>query len=311
MVLATIQTVTGAKTFGSAGAVGKLKVAGTTSGAVTLDTSAVAGTAVVTIPAVTDTLVGKDTTDTLTNKTLTSPTLTTPALGTPASGVMTNVTGIPVSALANGTDGNLITWDASGVAAVVATGTATHVLTSNGAGAAPTFQAVGGGTGAFTDYIPCVMEVPNDTVAYPDVFTLGDASSKITGMWLPNSAASTICFKVIVPEDLHGTPAAKVVIYMLPRTTVANSTVNLTLSRLYVNTTEDVDAALSAESAVDVELTSTADFLTIYEYDVTAEPTAGEMFHGTLKRDPAAANDDFTEDLFIVGIVLKIERATA
>ena len=34
----------------------------------------------------------------------TSPSLTTPALGTPVSGVMTNVTGIPVGALANGTD---------------------------------------------------------------------------------------------------------------------------------------------------------------------------------------------------------------
>ena len=72
MVLADVQTVTGAKTFGSAGAVGKLKVAGTTSGATTLDTSAVAGTAVVTIPAVTDTLVGKATTDTLTNKRITN-----------------------------------------------------------------------------------------------------------------------------------------------------------------------------------------------------------------------------------------------
>ena len=40
-----------------------------------------------------DTIVGRDTTDTLTNKTLTSPTLTTPALGTPASGVLTNCTG--------------------------------------------------------------------------------------------------------------------------------------------------------------------------------------------------------------------------
>ena len=69
MVLASVQTVTGAKTFGSAGAVGKLKVAGTTSGSVTLDTDAVAGTAVITIPAVTDTLVGKATTDTFTNKT--------------------------------------------------------------------------------------------------------------------------------------------------------------------------------------------------------------------------------------------------
>ncbi|MBI2463041.1 MAG: hypothetical protein HYV65_02295, partial [Candidatus Spechtbacteria bacterium] len=47
--------------------------------------------------------------------------------------VMTNVTGIPVSALANGTDGELITWDASGVATTVAAGTAAQVLTSNGA----------------------------------------------------------------------------------------------------------------------------------------------------------------------------------
>ena len=97
MVLATVQTVTGAKTFGSAGAVSKLKIAGSTSGAVTLDTSAVAGTAVITIPAVTDTLVGKATTDTLTNKTLTGPVMTAPVLGTPASGVLTNCTSIPVA----------------------------------------------------------------------------------------------------------------------------------------------------------------------------------------------------------------------
>ena len=75
----------------------------------------------------------------------TSPTLVTPALGTPSAAVLTNATGLPIGGLANGTDGELITWDAAGAPAAVAVGTATHVLTSNGAGAAPTFQAAAGG----------------------------------------------------------------------------------------------------------------------------------------------------------------------
>jgi len=59
-------------------------------------------------------------------------------------------TGVPLQSVAisdldNGTDGELITWDASGVATTVAVGTATHVLTSNGVGVAPTFQAAAAG----------------------------------------------------------------------------------------------------------------------------------------------------------------------
>lgn len=54
--------------------------AGSTSGTTTVQATAVAGTTTLTLPAATDTLVARDTTDTLTNKTLTSPTLNTPTI---------------------------------------------------------------------------------------------------------------------------------------------------------------------------------------------------------------------------------------
>jgi hypothetical protein len=63
----------------SASPVASFGFSGSTSGTTTVQATAIAGTNTLTLPAVSnDTLVGKATTDTLTNKTLTSPTITTP-----------------------------------------------------------------------------------------------------------------------------------------------------------------------------------------------------------------------------------------
>lgn len=52
---------------------------------------------------------------------------------------------ISLAKMAGGTDGNIITYDASGNPAVVATGSDGQVLTSTGAGSPPAFEAVSGG----------------------------------------------------------------------------------------------------------------------------------------------------------------------
>ncbi|MHC2533365.1 beta strand repeat-containing protein [Bradyrhizobium diazoefficiens] len=105
MTLGNAETVSGAKSFNDA----TLILKGATSGTTTLKSGAAAGSSVITMPVATDTLIGKATTDTLTNKTFdtagagnnfsinglaatantgtgsvvraTSPTLVTPALG--------------------------------------------------------------------------------------------------------------------------------------------------------------------------------------------------------------------------------------
>jgi hypothetical protein len=87
VVLSTSAQLT-SPTITSAG----VALSGSTSGAITLVATAVAGTNTLTLPAATDTIVGIAATQTLTNKTLTSPVLTTPALGTPTSGTLSSCT---------------------------------------------------------------------------------------------------------------------------------------------------------------------------------------------------------------------------
>jgi hypothetical protein len=94
--------------------------------------------------------------------------------------------------MAGGTDGNLITYDASGDPAHVATGSATHVLTSNGAGAVPTFQAVPAGgitdcsiwrlNTSFTgDANPIASNLEEDDG--PDYVRLGSAMTESSGIF--------------------------------------------------------------------------------------------------------------------------------
>jgi len=90
--------------------------------------SSISNTGTLTLPTSTDTLMGRATTDTITNKTF------------DANGTGNSLSNVDVSDLADGTDGELITWDSSGVATTVSVGTADQVLTSNGVGAAPSFQ---------------------------------------------------------------------------------------------------------------------------------------------------------------------------
>lgn len=83
---------------------------------------------------------------------------------TKVSGNLIADNAVGLSQLAGGTDGNLITFDASGNPSHVPTGTATHVLTSNGAGAAPTFQVIPQAAGTVLEEVSLICNGESQTV---------------------------------------------------------------------------------------------------------------------------------------------------
>ena len=125
--------------------------------------------------------------------------------GTSQSPTVAGVTGavVTVANLANGTAGQIPTWDAAGVAAAVATGTATHVLTSNGAGAAPTFQAAAGGSGQ-TLYDAIVAASGGDYTTLGAAITAAAAGDTIfvrSGTYTESAITSSTANLTIIGEN--------------------------------------------------------------------------------------------------------------
>jgi len=103
------------------------------SGAATSTTTTFAATSIadtiITLPSSNTTLIGASDAAVFTNKAF------------DANGAGNSLSNVDLEDLSNGTAGELLTWDAANAPATVPTGTATHVLTSNGVGLTPTFQA--------------------------------------------------------------------------------------------------------------------------------------------------------------------------
>ena len=95
---------------------------------------------------------------------------------------------VTVAEMADGTDGELITWDASGAPTTVAVGTSGQILTSNGAGAAPTFQTPAGAQ----NLVQCIsVDFPGSsedlTIFYTDVaITISQLSAVLLGSSTPS-----------------------------------------------------------------------------------------------------------------------------
>ena len=179
--------------------------------AFTIEAPSTATSRVITLPDATDTLVGKATTDTLTNKTLTSPVLTTPALGTPASGDLTNCTNKVISGTAQAsTSGTSIDFTGipSGVKRItvmfnaVSTNGSARVLIQIGSGGVDTTGYTAGSYYLQTSGSNGFLAVTNGFVVYWD--GAGASRSGVMQLNLMNSSTNLWASDHTITESATG-----------------------------------------------------------------------------------------------------------
>lgn len=303
---------TSALNLGAAGAsVGKVVLANATSGTITVQPPTGAlGTVTITVPAATDTLVGKATTDTLTNKTLTSPVMTAPVLGTPASGTLSNCTGLPVAGGGTGVASLTAyavvcggTTSTGAVQSIASVGTSGHVLTSNGAGALPTFQAAAGGSSKYRKvFKPGNNEPPSTNYA-----TL-DTRNNHPVLDFDTTTQETAIFSDMISAGYGGGDITVAVTAALTSATSGTLGWDVTFER--VGTAQDIDSDgfATAQTITAATVPGTSGFLITLSVSITAGAAgtdslaAGEAYRLRIRRD--VANDTAAGDAELWAVVV-------
>jgi len=172
-------------------------------------------------------------------------------------------------------------------------------------------SGVGGGTRV--DYIPFVLEVPEGTVAYPDVDAMTTTiNKKVSGFIFPDGAsASTVNMKCVCPEDLNASPAASVVMVFKTMSAVSNADIVIEYQDRHIADTEDADFTSWTNDSGEAEyrMPNADDSLDYATYALSTQPAAGDFIMAQIVRNPAASGpptDDYTGDVQLVAAYLKV-----
>ncbi len=257
MVLNVDQTVTGIKTFGAVGNVGKLVLAGVTAGATILNgpTTGTGGTVVLPQNGTLATLAGAET---LSNKTLTSPTLNTPNIGDAVG-----------TTLKLGGGAALTTTDQIGTGRIVMDNNPTLISPNIGV-ATGTSLNLGGGTVTAATFTGTANDVNN---------VYGVAASTVqAGAALANSASVTVAGTIVKRDGTGNFSAGTITANLTGTASNATLAANATTA-INANNTKITEDNTTATDIYPTFVTGTSDYLPqrVNSSRLTYRPSTGML----------------------------------
>jgi len=241
----------------------------------------------------------------------TSPTLTTPNLGTPSALTLTNATGLPVAGGGTGAASLTAyavicggTTSTGAVQSIASVGTAGQVLTSNGAGALPTFQAAGGGGGGTKTY---AVFTPLENQPPASAFATLDTRNSIAVLDFDDTTEEAAIFNGIMVEAASLGSGLIVRLHWMA-TTATSGDCRWGVAFMVMNATTDNDSDsfdTAAEATTTTEGTSGETAMTSITITTIDSMAAGDAYRLKVYRDTSDGADTMTGDAELIAVEIR------
>ena len=260
-------------------------------------------------------LVGSSTTSTLTNV---APSATTgvplisqgsssnPAFGTAVvAGGGTGVTSnTAYSVLCGGTTST------GAIQSIASVGTSGQVLTSNGAGALPTWQAASGGSKPSLNLYFKASDFDVLEANFAPLVQDNGTNARVLVRAFDDTTVEYVNFSFGVPGDVDTAGTVTFRVWMYAATATASKNVELEFEHRAIDNSESWDQTYTAENSGDISIDATQDDITEATWTETISNlgwAANDLILAKLSRTQPSAND-LSGDLYIIGFRVEIPR---
>lgn len=225
--------------------------------------------------------------------------------GTISRAFIAGITGVTVSASAP------VAVDTNGQLSSLGFGTASQVLTSNGAGSSPTWQAASGGSKPNLNLYFKASDFDVLEANFASLVQDNGTNARVLVRAFDDTTVEYVNFSFGVPGDIDTSGTVTFRVWMYAATAAASKNVELEFEHRAIDNSESWDQTYTAENSGDISIDATQDDITEATWTETVSNltwAANDLVLAKLSRTAPSANN-LSGDLYVIGFRVEIPRS--